>query len=139
MPLPAEYQRATDHFSAFLTDLSDAAGFLSRHPAYTMAQGVLQVFRRRLPLRDAIRFAQLLPVGLRALFVADWNVDEPQRPWADRAALADEVRSLRFNHNFAPDDAVQLTARVLRQHVDGAALDALLRELGPEACAFWAP
>jgi len=139
MPYPAEYQRATDHFAEFLGDARDAAGFLSRHPAYTMVQGVLQTFRRRVPLCDAIRFAQLLPVGVRALFVIDWDVDDALRPWADRATLADEVRSLRSDHNFAPDDAIALTAQVLRRHVDTAALDALLAELGPGAQAFWAP
>jgi uncharacterized protein (DUF2267 family) len=40
---------------------------------YTMTQGVFQVFRRRLNVTEALRFADTLPPVLRAIFVADWN------------------------------------------------------------------
>lgn len=73
MTVPAEYQRARDHLYAFLEDARDTAGLGSTHQAYTMVQGVLQAFRRRLDVRDGIRFAGVLPLGLRALFVADWD------------------------------------------------------------------
>lgn len=72
---PSEYQRATDHFYDYLADARDSAGFTTMNPAYTMTQGVFQAFRRRLTLADALRFAGVLPVGLRALFVADGDRD----------------------------------------------------------------
>ena len=56
MPVPAEYQRATDDFCKLLTDARDSAGLTTTNQAYTMVQGVLQVFRRRLELNEAIRF-----------------------------------------------------------------------------------
>ena len=56
MPVPAEYQRATDDFYKLLTDARDSAGLTTTNQAYTMVQGVLQVFRRRLELNEAIRF-----------------------------------------------------------------------------------
>jgi uncharacterized protein (DUF2267 family) len=40
-----------------------------------MVQGVLQTFRRRLEISEAIRFAGVLPPVLRAIFVADWDQD----------------------------------------------------------------
>jgi uncharacterized protein (DUF2267 family) len=54
-----------------------AAGLTTTNQAYTMVQGVLQVFRRRLEVNEAIRFLSVLPVGVRALFVADWDVNQP--------------------------------------------------------------
>ena len=83
MPVPAEYQRATDDFYNLLTDARDSASLITTNQAYTMVQGVLQAFRRRLEVNEAIRFLSVLPVGVRALFVADWDVDEPKRPFED--------------------------------------------------------
>lgn len=76
MPMPMDYQRATDHFREFMKDAREESFLGSPHQTYTMVQGVLQTFRRRLEIKDAIRFAGVLPAVLRALFVADWDVDE---------------------------------------------------------------
>lgn len=137
MPVPAEYQRATDHFFAFLVDARDAASLQTTNQSYTMVQGVLQTFRRRLSLADAVRFAGVLPAVVRAVFVADWDPAEPQRPFADRATLADEVRALRPNHNFSPDTAIHDVAVALRKHVDEATFDQLLATLPDGAADFW--
>jgi uncharacterized protein (DUF2267 family) len=56
MPVPPEYQRATDDFYKLLTDVRDSAGLTTTNQAYTVLQGVFQVFRRRLDLKDAVRF-----------------------------------------------------------------------------------
>src|SRR5690606_10319107 len=102
MTAPPEYQRATDRFYEFLADVRDVAGFTTTNPAYTMVQAVFLTFRRRVDVRDAIRFAGVLPAALRALFVAEWDPDEPRLAFADRATLTREVQSLRPNHNYSP-------------------------------------
>jgi len=51
MPVPAEYQRATDDFYQLLKDARDSADLTTTNQSYTMVQGVFQVFRRRLKLR----------------------------------------------------------------------------------------
>jgi uncharacterized protein (DUF2267 family) len=135
---PPEYQRATDHFYDFLRDARDSLGLTSTHAAYTTVQGVLQAFRRRLELRDAIRFVQILPAGLRALFVADWDPDEPRRPFASREAMTREVQALRADHNYAPASAIGDVARTVRRYVNEKALDALLADLPEGAADFWA-
>ena len=84
MPVPSEYQRATDHFYKFLVDARETSGLTSTHQTYTMVQGVLQAFRRRLSVKDAIMFAGVLPPVLRAIFVTDWDVDEPRLPFTNR-------------------------------------------------------
>lgn len=139
MPLPYEYQRATDHFTAFMVDARNLASFGSTHQAYTMVQGVFQAFRHRLSLEDAIRFAGVLPAGLRALFVADWNPSQPQCPFKSRDAMAKDVRSVRPDHNFAPDNAISIVAQALRRHIDEAKFDAILEKFPDGAVEFWRP
>jgi uncharacterized protein (DUF2267 family) len=139
MTVPVEYQRARDDFYNFLLDARDTAGLITTNQAYTMVQGVLHTFRRRLDLKDAIRFAGVLPAALRALFVADWNPEERRRPFEDRAVMTEEVRALRADHNFAPETAIQDVARALRRHVDEAVLDRVLESLPPGASEFWRP
>lgn len=137
MPLPQEYQRATEQFYRFLQAAQENAGLGSSHQAYTMTQGVLQCFRRRLELAQAVRFGQLLPVGLRALFFADWDPAEGPVPFGGEAQWAEEIQALRKDHNFSPPTARQDVARALRAEVDPVGLERLLAELGPEAQAFW--
>jgi uncharacterized protein (DUF2267 family) len=135
--VPVEYQQSRIAFYDFLTDARDQALFQDTHPVYTMAQGVLQAFRRRLDLKDAIRFANVLPVGLRALFVADWDPDEPRRAFEDRETMTREVQNLRPLHNYAPDDSIAIVARALRRNVDEEAFDRVLATLPEGAVEFW--
>lgn len=137
MPVPPEYSNATDHFYAFLVDARDISGLQTTHQAYTMTQGVLQAFRRRLDIKDAIRFADALPVGLRALFVADWDTDEPKRFFETHAAITREVQALRADHNFAPETAIHDVAAALRRHVDEDAFNHVLAKLPEGAAEFW--
>ena len=135
--VPVEYQQSRIAFYDFLTDAREQALFQDTHPVYTMAQGVLQAFRRRLDLKDAIRFANVLPVGLRALFVADWDHDEPRRAFEDRETMTREVQNLRPLHNYAPDDSIAIVARALRRNVDEEAFDRVLATLPEGAVEFW--
>lgn len=137
MPVPVEYQRATDFFYKFLEDARDASGLVTTHQAYTMVQGVLQTFRRRLSLSDAIRFASILPAAVRGLFVADWDVTEPIKQFEDRVSMTKEIQSLRSDHNFSPDSAIRAVAVALRKNVDEAAFERVLASLPSGAFEFW--
>lgn len=137
MPMPMEYQRASEEFERFLGLARERAGLSTRNQTYTMVQAVLQVFRRRLDMREAIAFAAVLPPVLRAIFVADWDLDAPALPFGARAAMTREVQSLRRDHNFAPDTAIADVAFALWQVVDRAALQACLSSLPAEAVSFW--
>jgi len=137
MPVPSEYQRATDDFYKLLIDARDAAGLTTTNQAYTMVQGVFQAFRRRLQVEQAIQFLSILPVGARALFVAEWDVDEPKRPFEDRAVMTKEVQALRSEHNFAPETAIEDVAGALRRNVDESAFERVLGALPDGAREFW--
>lgn len=138
MPLPAEYQRASLDFEQFLIDARDISGLNTTNMVWNMVVGVLHTFRRRLAVQDALRFANLLPPVLRSIFVADWDVDEPQRAFEDRATMTREVQALRAAHNFSPDSAIRDVAQALRRHVDEAELDRVLATLPAGARDYWA-
>ncbi len=141
MPYPKEYQVATIKFQEFLMDVKNNADFGSGHMAYTLAQGVFQVFRRRLSLEQAILFADTLPVGLRALFVSDWNPNEQQKAFTDRQQMNQEVAELRPKHNFAhlTGDPINDVAKALRNQVDEQEMDRLLSTFPDGAMEFWQP
>jgi uncharacterized protein (DUF2267 family) len=137
MTIPIEIQRASDVFEKFLVDARDLAGLATRNQAYTMVQGVLLTFRRRLEVREALLFSNALPPVLRAIFVSDWNIDEPKRPFQDRALMTREVQSLRKDHNFAPDTAIRDVATALRRNMDETVLGRVLAALPEGATDYW--
>lgn len=137
MPMPMEYFQASTDFDAFMSDLLDISLLKTRHQAYTMLQSVLQVFRRRLTLPQAIEFAGILPPVLRAIFVSDWDTSEPLKPFEPREQLMAEVRQLRHNHNLSTPTAIEDVTKAIRRHVDEARMTALLQRLPEGALAFW--
>jgi uncharacterized protein (DUF2267 family) len=137
MTMPMEYERASQEFEQFMRDALDASGLTTRHQVYTMVQGVFQAFRRRLDFRDAMRVANVLSPILRAIFVADWNVDEPKRPFESRYLMTKDVQSLRGEHNFSPETAIKDVATALRKNMNEATLDNVLATLPEGAAEFW--
>jgi uncharacterized protein (DUF2267 family) len=139
MPVPAEYERASAKFYDYLVDARDTADLWSTHVTYTMTQAVFQTFRRRLKLEDAIAFANVLPICLRALFVSDWDTAEPVKAFESRATMMQEVMALRPDHNFSTQTAIRDVAQALRRHVDEEAFNSLLAQLPEGAADFWQP
>lgn len=137
MTIPAEYQRASVEFEKFMVDARDLAGLATTNMAYNMVVGVLHVFRRRLSVQEALRFAGVLPAVLRAIFVSDWDTEQPRLAFGDLASMTREVKQLRQAHNFSPDTAIHDVALALRRHVDPQELERVLASLPPEAQAYW--
>jgi len=137
MPRPMEYQHASDDFDRFLSKVIEQTGLTTRNQAYTTVQGVLYAFRRRLPLKDAILFAGVLPPILRAIFVADWDPDERQVPFGDRATMTREAQSLRQDHNFSPPTCIHNVSVALRDHVDERTFKRVVGSLPKGAAEFW--
>ena len=139
MTVPMEYRLASQKFEAFLSEVAEEAGLTTRNQAYTMLQGVLLAFRRRLTPEEGIVFAQVLPPMLRALFITDWDPHAPREQGWDRTVLTREVQQLRRNHNLSPDTAIRDVAAVLRRHANEAALEKSLARLPQPARDFWSP
>jgi uncharacterized protein (DUF2267 family) len=138
VPLPMEYQHASDDFERFLADARARADLVTRNQAWTMVDAVLRTFRRRLTVAEGLRFAEILPPLLRAMFVVDWDTDAVPVPFASREAMTAEVQAVRGNHNFAPATAITDVAAALRAAVDVAAFERALATLPEGARDFWA-
>ncbi|WP_418884850.1 DUF2267 domain-containing protein [Agrobacterium cavarae] len=118
-------------------DVRDRAMVSTTHRAFTTLEAVLRVFRRRLTADQSLAFAGLLEVGVRALFVADWTMDEPVVAFAMRPKMQEEVMSLRRDHNLSPDTAIQDVTGALRLHMDEEKLKSFLKSVSPDALSFW--
>ncbi|OHV85348.1 DUF2267 domain-containing protein [Ensifer sp. LCM 4579] len=132
-----EYRRASADFDRFILDARDLAALQTTNQAYTMVQAVLQTFRRRIEISDALLFANALPPVLRAIFIDDWDLEEPIVPFSGRVAMTREVQAFRGDHNVSPDTAIADVAAALRRNVDEAVLDRVLARLPQGAVDFW--
>lgn len=137
MTIPMEYRQASVDFDRFIVDARDIAGLQTTNQAYTMVQAVLQTFRCRLDVEDAILFADVLPPVLRAIFIAAWDLEEPRSPFSGRTTMTLEVQAFRGDHNISPDTAIADVAAALRKNVDEAKLDRVLARLPAGAADFW--
>lgn len=137
VPIPMDLQHASEDFERYLIAARDASGLATRNQTYTMTDGVFRVFRRRLTVKDALRFADVLPPILRAMFVFDWDTEQPQLAFGDRGAMTREAQALRKDHNFAPDSCIGDVARALRKTVDEKEFDRVLASLPDGAAEFW--
>ncbi len=137
MPVPPEYERASTQFYDFLHAAKENADLQTTNQAYTMTQGVLRAFRRRLTFQQAILFANELPLLLRALFVTDWDLEEKQLPFAEVETMTKEVQALRADHNWSPPNSIAAVAKALERYVYPDSFAATLERLPPGAKEFW--
>ena len=137
MTIPHEYRHASADFDEFLLAMMNATGLATRNQAYTVLEGILLAFRRRLNVSQGLRFANVLPPVLRAIFVKDWDVNQPPVAFGTREDMTREVKALRQDHNFAPDNALSDVAKALRQNMNEVDLDAVLNTLPNGAQEFW--
>lgn len=137
MTLPFEYQNASLEFERFLLDARDYADLVTTNMAWSMVVGVLHTFRRRLTVKQVIRFSTVLPPVIRALFLEQWNPDQEVADFGTEEELLEEVRSVRPDHNFSPPHAISAVAKALRNRVDQVEFARALAELPPGATQFW--
>lgn len=137
MPLPWTYRQATREWQAFLSEAKAAMNLESDNSTFTAVEGVLRAFRRRLTPQQAIDFAQVLPSVLRALFIANWHLDEGPRAAGTRTDWTAEAMALRPHHNLTPHNCVEATALALRKSVLREDLERVLATLPPFAAEFW--
>ncbi|WP_246781366.1 DUF2267 domain-containing protein [Rhodoblastus sphagnicola] len=135
--MPMDYQHASEDFERFLAHVIARAGLTTRNQAFTTVEGVLLTFRRRLSARDGLRFADVLPPVLRAIFVADWDIEAPRPAFGARADWTREAQSLRKDHNFSSEGVIAEVAAALRQSIAPERFEAALADLPEQARAFW--
>lgn len=115
----------------------DAAGLHTTNMAWNMVVGVLWLFRRRMTINQALRFADAIPPVVRALFLEHWHPGEEGNPSHSAQDMLAEVRSLRHEHNFSPDHAIEAVGSALRQVLPEDAFQRALAALPPQLRACW--
>ena len=138
MTVPQDYVYASRDFDRFMDELIAVSGHATRHQAFAVLRGVLHTFRRHLEIEDALRFADILPAVLRAIFVESWHPEASPPAFPDRAALTAEVKSVRLHHNLASEDSIRHVALALRNTLDPRLIDHVLEPMPPGARDFWA-
>ena len=141
MPMPQTYFMASREFDAFISDVRNTCMLQTHHQAYHTLRAVLHTFRAHLSPQDALDFAGVLPAVARAIFVEDRKLaDTGPVPFPGRTALVAEVKSVRRDHNLAPESAISDVAAALRRSsIDGRALDLVLDRLPGGAREYWDP
>lgn len=139
MPVPLQYSAAGTQFQQLLRDARDFAGLTTTNQSFTMVEGVLLAFRRRVSVLDGLRFADVLPAVARAIFLHRWDPDTTRAPFGGRSDWTADAQALRREHNDAPDTCVSNVAAALRRNVDSRSFDRCLERLGPSAVEFWTP
>lgn len=137
MTMPLEYALASSDFEAFMTYFMQEANLPTHRRAYHSIRAVLHVFRSHLTTADALKFANVLPPVLRAIFVEDWNPSDDPSPFPGLDNLLLEVKAERRDHNLAHESVLGDAARSLRRHVDEKAFDRVLKRLPEGAARFW--
>ncbi|WP_238366787.1 DUF2267 domain-containing protein [Mesobacterium pallidum] len=136
MPMPWTFRHAQKEWRGILDDMREVLNTPSDNVAYTGLEGVFRAFRDRLPVAQAIAFAQVLPALPRALFVQRWD-PAPPRPWADPSTYVAEARAFRGDHNFAGPEVLRAAFYALHRAIQPVDLHRALDRIGPEARAFW--
>lgn len=112
----------------------------THHQAYHTLRAVLHTFRAHLTTQQALEFANILPAVTRAIFVEDWTPADTPPPFPDRATLIREMKSVRKDHNLAPDTAIEdIAAALRRSSIDEHELNRVLAALPDGAKEFWQP
>jgi len=137
MPKPNSFQRPGQKFTAFLSDSQEALDLPTSNAAYTTVEAVFTVFRRRLTLKQAVSFAQVLPPVLSALFLKTQDVDAEPLSFAAEDDLERDVRQFRRNHNFSPENSIPTVSAVLWRHADARDLSRVLDTFPKDAKNYW--
>ena len=137
MTVPPEYVHASRDFERFMADLMEISTLATHHRAYAVLRGVLHVFRDHLTVEQALRFADVLPAVLRAIYIEDWHPVADPVPFPDQQQLIAEVRAQRRHHNLADESSIGDVAQALRRHIPEEALMRGLQGLDANARAYW--
>jgi uncharacterized protein (DUF2267 family) len=137
MTVPQEYVNASRDFDRFMDDLLDISMLATHHQAYAVVRAVLHVFRDHLTVEQGLRFAEILPAVLRAIFVENWHPRSIPPPFPDGRSLIAEVKAIRRDHNLAGESSIHDVAQALRRNVAMGDLERVLRTLPIEAQRYW--
>jgi len=137
MTVPQEIVHASRDFDRFMDDFVEISMLATHHQAYAVLRAVLHVFRDHLTVDQGLRFAEVLPPVLRAIYVEDWRPEQNPPAFPDERQLIAEVRARRRDHTLATETSIRDVAQALKRNVAAGDFRRVLDRLPPEAQRFW--
>lgn len=137
MTVSEEYVHVSRDFDRFMEDVMEISMLETHHRAYAVVRAVLHVFRDHLTVADGLRFADVLPPVLRAIFVENWRPATVPPPFPDWRDLSAEVKADRRDHNLAGEASIHDVAQALRRNIPMGDFKRVLATLPPDAQRYW--
>lgn len=137
MPAPQEVTHASRQYEAYARALIDRALLQTHNQVYAITRAILHETRDHLDLADGIRFAQGLPVVLRAIFVEGWDVAVVPRFFLGAASFHRHVVERLSPHVVPPDTIVEDVVACVTAHADPFDLTKAIGVLPPGLASVW--
>src|SRR5512137_92991 len=141
MTVPRDVLYGSEQFRDWLVALKERALLGSTNQSYAMLRAVLHEVRDRLPLDEALRFADALPPLVRGIMLEAWH---PARaaaveagPAARRPEFLDAVKVRLEPHQPPPDSIVEDVLAVLALRIPPNILPILTQYMPVELRARW--
>jgi uncharacterized protein (DUF2267 family) len=139
MTVPRDVVSGSEQFRDWLVALKERAMLGSTNQSYAMLRAVLHEVRDRLPIDEALRFADALPPLVRGIMLEAWH---PERAAAGLAAatrpsLLEAVKVRLEPHQPPPDSIVEDALAVLAQRTPPNILPILSQHMPPELREAW--
>jgi len=135
MPTPQDVAYASQQLQDWLLDLRSRALLGSTHQAYAMLRAVLHELRDRVPVDDALRFADALPPLVRGIMLERWHPLDAAP--AARPSFLDAVKARLEPHTPPPDSIVEDVLAVLAQRAQPNLLGTLGEHMPVELQPQW--
>lgn len=101
---------------AWINDLREELGGVSRHEAYHVLRGFLHVTRDRLVVDEAVQLGAQLPMLVRGLYYEGWDPSKTEK--LQRVQFVDRfAREAGISDATLAEQALRAAARILRRHI----------------------
>jgi len=139
MTVPRDVVSGSEQFRDWLVALKERAMLGSTNQSYAMLRAVLHEVRDRLPLDEALRFADALPPLVRGIMLEAWHPERAAGGGAaeTRPSFLDAVKVRLEPHQPPPDSIVEDALAVLAQRTPPNILPILSEHMPPELREAW--
>lgn len=137
MPMPYTYRHSSEEWRGFLRRMRERTLIESDNVIYTALQGLFRAFRARTEPHLVLAFGDELPSVMRAILVANWDLDAPRQPWVTPEEIEREVRAFRQAHNIAPVGILGDLIPEVRAEMHGKAFERVIARLPIEGQRLW--
>jgi uncharacterized protein (DUF2267 family) len=129
---------ASETTAHWLADIREELGWASERGAYLVLRSTLHALRDQLPVGDAARLGEALPVLIRGVFYEGWKPSSVPRGYIDREGFLTRIGlGCRVEPGPDPELAARAVFSVLARRLGAGEIRALKAGLPVELRQFW--